>query len=380
VRWLPAAAAVLAALVVVAPPEPAKAATNSSAAWLQHARNADGGWGVMPGQPSNGAYTGWAALGLAASGVNPQDAGATRWLEAHPAQPDLGAVTRTVLVMRAAGLPPRLGSRDLADAIVRAQGRSGAWQGRVNTTSFAVLALRAAGGAPAGVRRGADWLVGQANDDGGFNFAGRGGPSGVDDTGAALQALAAAGRGRTRVAARAAAWLTAQRNRDGGFPLVPGGPSNSQSTAWAIQGLLAAGRSPGAAPFAYLRRMTLASGEIRYSASSRQTPVWVTGQALMALARKPLPLAPVAHRRAQPAPRATPRPTATARPQATATVPAATATPRSHRTSSPERHERRKSNRIAAGALLAAEAPGLARAAGLTTGTVVAVLAGGPEL
>jgi hypothetical protein len=32
---------------------------------------------------------------------------------------------------------------------------------------------------------------------------------------------------------------------------------------------------------------------VRYSRTSRQTPVWVTGQALAAIARKPFPLAAV---------------------------------------------------------------------------------------
>ena len=43
---------------------------------------------------------------------------------------------------------------------------------------------------------------------------------------------------------------------------------------------------------------------MRYSRTSRQTPVWVTGQALMALARRPFPLraGPRAARRAAPAP------------------------------------------------------------------------------
>ena len=95
--------------------------------------------------------------------------------------------------------------------------------------------------------------------------------------------------------------------------------SNAQSTAWAIQGLLAAGRDPAKVrarsrdPLAYLRSLTSASGEVRYSRTSRQTPVWVTAQAVMALARKPLPLKPVARARraaaapAPPAPRPRPR-------------------------------------------------------------------------
>ena len=43
-------------------------------------------------------------------------------------------------------------------------------------------------------RRAANWLAREQNDDGGFNFAGRGGPSGIDDTSAPVQSLASAGR------------------------------------------------------------------------------------------------------------------------------------------------------------------------------------------
>jgi hypothetical protein len=165
-----------------------------------------------------------------------------------------------------------------------------------------VLALRAAGRSPQSppVRRAATWIAGQANNDGGFNFAGRGGPSGVDDTGAALQALGAAGRRASAVARRAVRFLERNQAADGGFALIPGGPSNAQSTAWAVQGLLAAGRDPAAVrrngsrdPMSYLRSLTAPSGEVRYSRTSRQTPVWVTAQAVMALSRRPLPLAAV---------------------------------------------------------------------------------------
>ena len=43
----------------------------------------------------------------------------------------------------------------------------------------------------------------------------------------------------------------------------------------------------------YLRSLTADDGSVRYSRSSRQTPVWVTGQAVAALSRKALPLKPV---------------------------------------------------------------------------------------
>jgi hypothetical protein len=95
---------------------------------------------------------------------------------------------------------------------------------------------------------------------------------------------------------RAAAWLARHQNADGGFSLQ-GGSSNAQSTAWAIQGLIAAGRDPGTVrrggsrtPTGYLRSLVTPSGAIRYSRTSAQTPVWVTAQALVALAGKAFPL------------------------------------------------------------------------------------------
>jgi energy-coupling factor transport system substrate-specific component len=181
--------------------------------------------------------------------------------------------------------------------LLRARRADGSWQRQVNLTAFAVLALRAAGAGDRQVRAGVRWIEGEANRDGGFNFAGRGGPSGIDDTAGAVQALAAGGHRRGRVATRAVRFLLARQNPDGGFPLQPGDASNAQSTAWAVQALVAAGRDPGRirrggsrTPLAYLRTLTAGDGSVRYSRTSRQTPVWVTGQALTALARRPLPI------------------------------------------------------------------------------------------
>jgi hypothetical protein len=101
------------------------------------------------------------------------------------------------------------------------------------------------------------------------------------------------------VVRRAAGWLVRHQNADGGFSLQ-GGSSNAQSTAWAVQGLIAAGRDPSRirragsrTPIAYLRSLVTPSGAVRYSRTSAQTPVWVTAQALVALAGKAFPLAPV---------------------------------------------------------------------------------------
>jgi hypothetical protein len=279
-------------------------------------------------------HTGWAALGLAAAGRNPRDvrrAGrdVVAYIRANAGalRGDLGERSRTILALRAAGVAPRAGGRDLVAELLRAQQGNGSFAGLVNTTAFAMLALRAAG-RPAGdpaVRAAGRWLAGQANPDGGFNFGGRGGPSGADDTGAALQALAAAGRRRTPVVRRAAAWLGRVQNPDGGFSLQAGS-SNAQSTAWAVQGLIAAGRDVervrrggSRSPLGFLRSLVTPSGAVRYSRTSAQTPVWVTSQAMVALAGRAFPLPRVP--RAPRAPRVAAEPAPTPAPAATPAAP-----------------------------------------------------------
>jgi energy-coupling factor transport system substrate-specific component len=309
VTWRPApgvVAALLLALAMVAaagPPAPAVAATPAS--YLERAQNSDGGFGAARGRSSSQLYTAWAALGLAAVGRNPADVqrgGRSPVDFIRTGLPSLGGtgdLERTILVLGAAGVPPRdFGGHDLVGALERRRRRNGSIGGLVNLTSFGIFALRAAGGGPSSpsIRAASTWLAGQQNADGGFSFSTRGAPSGVDDTSAALQALVAAGRAG-RSTARAAAFLRRRQNRDGGFPLQPGGASNSQSTAFVVQAIVAAGGDPGRlhrngarSPIAYLRAMTRADGSVRYSRTSTQTPVWVTAQAAMALARRPFPL------------------------------------------------------------------------------------------
>jgi hypothetical protein len=108
------------------------------------------------------------------------------------------------------------------------------------------------------------------------------------------------------VLARGRGFLVGAQNPDGGYPQQRGSQSNAQSTAWAIQGLLAAGRDPATvtregsrSPLAYLQTLVGPDGSVHYSRTGAQTPVWVTAQALAALARQPLPIAPVS-RRSQP--------------------------------------------------------------------------------
>jgi hypothetical protein len=314
VTWLPAQGgtlSVVAALVcgglmsgALASAPGARAATPGS--YLAAAQNSDGGLGAARGAPSSELFSGWAALAFAAQERNPEvvrngGQSLTGYIASQlSTASDVGSVERTILVVRAAGLSPTaFGGRDLVAMLLSQVRRNGSVDGQVNLTSFAVLALRAAGRPVAPATR--TWLLRQQDGDGGYNFAGAGATSDVDDTAAALEALAAAGAAPGRTVHRAVAFIRAQQNRDGGFPSEPGGDSNSQSTAWAVQGLIAAVASPEAlhrrgapSPLVYLRSLIAPDGHVRYSRSSDQTPVWVTAQALMALAGKALPLGPVA--------------------------------------------------------------------------------------
>jgi hypothetical protein len=180
--------------------------------------------------------------------------------------------------------------------ILRRRRHDGSISGFVSYTAFGVLALRAAGVSPsAGMLA---YLRRAQSSDGGFGLS-PGVPSDSDMTGATLQALAAGGGAGSRSASRALAWLRGSQNSDGGFGARRGQSSNAQSTSYAVQGLVAVGArgSSVSRAIAYLVRLQTASGSVRYSRTSAQTPVWVTAQALMALERKPLPIAPVKRRR-----------------------------------------------------------------------------------
>ncbi len=294
-----------------APEEPARAAVSpasKAARYLTAAQNRDGGFGAARGQSSNQLFTGWSALGLAAAGRNPRDVGRrgersiTTYLRRAGSIGDTGEIERTILVLRAAGLSPRsFGDRDLVAELVRRRRSSGSWRGNVAPTAFGILALRAAGRRGASLRRSAAWLERAQSSDGGFGLV-PDADSDVDNTGAALQALAAAGRRRGSSARQAVAYLRSAQNRDGGWGQSRGRSSNAQSTAWAVQGLVAAGaatRGPGGDPVRYLVRLQRRDGHIAYSRTSNQTPVWVTAQALTALRRRPFPLAAVPRRQAR---------------------------------------------------------------------------------
>jgi prenyltransferase/squalene oxidase-like repeat protein len=301
-RVMPTATAapiVLAAAICLAATLPASSATAGagSTEWLVHAKNPDGGFGPEPGLSSSALITGWAMLGLEAAGRNPLDLpgrSPVDYLRRQGTPRTTGDLERTILALAGAGVTPRsFGGRDLVAELTSRRRSDGSWERQVNLTAFGVLALDAAG---SGSARSAAWLRRAQNRDGGWGFR-KGATSDADTTGAVLQALAATGGGRAT--SRGVSYLRRAQRPDGGFGLAGGGPVNSQSTAFATQGLVAAGVDPGRvrkggkSPLDYLAARRAADGHYRYSASSNQTPGWVTAQALLAVNRKPFPLAAV---------------------------------------------------------------------------------------
>ena len=309
--WEPSAAgravALAAAVVLVGAAGPAAAPVQAAtpAQYLAHAQGRDGGFGMTPGGRASGLATGWATIALAQDGHHPFAVSrAVAWTRAHAAglardgsATGIGDLERTILALGAAGTSPRSFARqDLVAALQRRVGADGAVLGQANLTAFAILALRGAGvgaGTPV-LRRAGAWLARQQNRDGGFGFLTRGLGSDVDDTAAALEALATLG-GRRAALRSGAAYIRGAQNADGGLPQQRGGSSNAQSTAWGIQGLVAAGVPLGAVrrrgsrtPLQYLGSLVQPNGAVRYSRTSTQTPVWVTATAVLGLALRPL--------------------------------------------------------------------------------------------
>ena len=308
VRWAPAAASAAVLLLLVAPASASAASAASRAAgWLERAQNTDGGFGSDRGGASGQLFTGWASLGLAAAGHNPRDVERSGrspidYIRRNARQiRDVGEIERTILVLEAAGLSSRsFGGRDFVARLERFRRSDGSFSGFVSYTAFGILALRSAG--EGGTAKPVRWLAAEQNEDGGWGLT-PAASSDVDITAAALQALASVGRGKTERTEQAAAFLRRLQNPDGGFRQTEGRSSNAQSTSYAVQALVAIRRDPtrfrraGRSPLGYLRALQRSDGRVGYSRISEQTPVWVTAQAAMAFARKPLPLATVPRER-----------------------------------------------------------------------------------
>jgi len=294
-----ATALLLALLLPAIVPTPAQASdTGLAAGWLISVQNADGGFGDSPGEGSSAEMTGWAMLGLEAAGRNPLDVskgGNTPVDFLRRNEDDVGStgdIARTIIALQGAGADPRsFAGRNLVAELLSRRLKDGSFERWPGTTAFSVIALREAG-ATGGLDKTFSWLRKVQNDDGGWGDT-PGSASTADGTGAAMQAMPG-----SKAADRGLAYLRKAQRPSGGFPLGGTGSVNSQSTGWAVQGIVAVGAKPssvrrdGNDPYDYLAARQTSDGHYRYSASSNQTPIWVTGQVLVAAAGKSFPLTP----------------------------------------------------------------------------------------
>lgn len=321
----------LATTLVAAPPsradapDAAVATLDRSVRFLQDAQNLDGGFGGRIGQPSDPDFSAWAAYALAAAGVNPQDQAKPGGFDVHTYlthnTAGLSQTTdfdRVALVALASGTSPSafggvdpLGmilSRQLPDgSFAQIAGSSEGW---INSTIWSVFPLSAIDrpDAEAAVQRAVDWLMTQQRPDGSWPSFSPSSWSDADMTGAAIQALEAAGHHATVAEERAFEYLRGAQLDDGGFEATPGSGSNSATTAWVVQGMWAAGQDPrswrtaaGNEPLAYLASLQRPDGSIGWTASDDTNSLWMTAQVGPALAGRPYPLPPVPRRVKAPA-------------------------------------------------------------------------------
>ncbi len=291
-------ALLLALVLPAAAATPAGAAgPDSGADWLESVQNADGGFGASPGSASSAAITGWAMLGLEAAGRNPLDVARNGhtpvdFLRANLDQlTSAGDLARTVLALEGASLDPRdFGGRNLVAELEERRASNGSYVGWPGSTAYAVIALRAAG-ATGSLQKSLSWLGGVQNGDGGWGDV-PGQPSNADVTGAVMQAMPS-----TDAAASGLTYLRRHQRSSGGFA-GGSGEVNSQSTSWAVQGMIAFGADPagvesgGKSALDYLAERQASDGHYGYSASSNQTPVWVTAEVLVAASGNSLPVSP----------------------------------------------------------------------------------------
>ncbi len=273
------ALAVLAAVVVAAGGN----AVQDASRYLESRQLAGGGY-AEPGGSATPGLTAWAVIGLRAAG-EPAASLAEPRAYLSVSVGGLQSLTDAELVLTALA---KLGdpAPALVERVLDARRPSGAIGPTLNATMWGIISLRAAREpAPPGSIQ---YLLRHQHGSGGWSWTAGGAPD-SNDTAAAVLALRAAGLGAKRPAVvRALRYLRSLQRADGGFELVRGRGSDVQSSAWAIQAFLAAEARPGAAAYRYLAGMQRADGSLRYSARYAVTPVWVTAQALPALARKPL--------------------------------------------------------------------------------------------
>lgn len=315
----------LATTVTASPAAPSplnQARLDSTIRYLQEVQNLDGGFGGDPGKESTQGISAWVGLALAAGGVNPRcqarpdGADVYSFLADHfqrgleeeitwPVIPTT-ALERELMVVNATGADPHaFAGHDLVAEILARAGNDGSFpyvpggRGEINDAIFAIVSLAPVHEpeAQAAIQAAADWLIAQQNDDGGWAWSVKGLESEADLTGAAIQALRAAGRSDTVAEKAGLEYLHEIQDPDGGFPEFEGEPeSNVASTAWAVQGIWAAGQDPETwlvgerEPLGFMASLQQADGRLRWKASQDLNGVWMTAYAAPAFAGQTWPI------------------------------------------------------------------------------------------
>jgi hypothetical protein len=318
--------------------------------YLQSDQSRDGGFGGEPGEQSDPGFTAWVSLALAASGVNPRDqrrpeqgtATAYDYLTEEAARnltheaPNHEIATtdveRELLVVDATGTSPHdFGGVDLVAKILERElqepevggvafpHENGTQAAGMNDTIFAVLALAPVHepAAEAAVQQASTWIEHEQNKNGSWpatcprtvgscTSSGKDPEGEADMTGAAIEALDAAGRHRTNAQTKALEYLSNTQNpAEGGFTEQLGLresdadsslEANVGSTAWVVQGLWAAGENPedwkpgGVDPLTYIESMQQPDGHVRWKKGQELNGVWMTAYSGPAMAGVPLPI------------------------------------------------------------------------------------------
>jgi prenyltransferase beta subunit len=296
--------------------------------YLQSVQQMNGGFGGA-GEPSQ-ISSAWTALALAAAGINPQDQAQPGGTDAYDFLVDhfqqgldeelcapeacTTAYERELMVVNSAGGAPHdFGGIDLVAGLLGRVNDDGSFgfvprgSGTVNATAFAIFALAPISEpeARAPIQPAAAWIEANQRENGGWAWDDRAAPDEVDMTGAALQALIAAGRSNDEAVQKGLGYLRHAQNPDGGFPEFPGeSESNVASTAWATQAIWAAGENPenwstGSGgeteePLDYMESLQAPDGHIAWRKSSDVNGVWMTAYVAPAFAGQawPIPFAP----------------------------------------------------------------------------------------
>ena len=319
----------LAAASATAAPNPAnQASLDRTVRYLQDAQLQNGGFATS-GEPSQ-ITSAWTAIALAAAGINPQDQrrpggiDAFSYLVSHYRQgiaesecapiACTTAFERELMVVNAAGANPHdfAGVDLVAELLARARANGSfphvpGGQAGVNDTIFAVFALVPIQepAAQAAIQPAADWIESIQHANGGWAWNATSTQDEVDMTGAAIQALIAAGRGRNAAVESGIEYLRAAQNPDGGFAEFPGNrESNVASTAWATQAIWSVGENPedwrtGAGlqteePLDFMESLQEPDGHIRWKPSQDLNGIWMTAYGSVALGGHdwPIPAVP----------------------------------------------------------------------------------------